>query len=304
MEISIVKAIQSLACGFLDVIFWIITKLGEETVFILVLMGIYLLYSQKFAIKYGILYLLSAGLNSIIKGIIKRPRPHVASNEVANRLPAGGYSFPSGHSQGYFVQGSMITHEVNLKSDKKYAKLSVFWVLLFVGLCVMLSRLYWGQHYLTDTLVGASLGIVFFVCAEIILSKLPQNFKDKFTLDRMYVFVLIVACVAFGGFFVLQLIKGVVKSKVYKISAVFIALGVGYFINKKYIKYEQNWSEKKTIFKGLILCLIWAIFLIITNLWLRPEGILIFVMYLLISLICTILLPLLFKRIWKKEKEL
>lgn len=299
MEINIVKAVQSLACGFLDVVLWVITKLGEETAFILVLMGIYLLYSQRFAIRYGIIYLLSAGLNSIIKNIIKRPRPHVASSEIANKLPASGYSFPSGHSQGYFVQTSMITHEVNLKSNKKCAKIGIFWVLLIVGLCVMFSRLYWGQHFLTDTLAGAIIGIVFFVCVELILSKLPQNFKNKFTLNRMYLFVIIVASVAFGGFFVLQLVKNVVKAKVYKISAVFIAMGVGYFVNKKYIKYEQNWGEARTIYKGLILYAIWAVFLLITNFWLKLAGILIFVMYLLISLICTILLPLIFKRIWK-----
>ena len=49
MEINIVKAVQGLSCKFLDVVLWCITKLGEETCFVLALLGLYLLYSQKFA---------------------------------------------------------------------------------------------------------------------------------------------------------------------------------------------------------------------------------------------------------------
>ena len=299
MEINIVKAVQGLSCKFLDVVLWCITKLGEETCFVLALLGLYLLYSQKFAVKYGVIYLLSAGINGVIKNIIKRPRPHVASELIQNKLPASGYSFPSGHSQGYFVQATMGFDEMARTSKTKKSKYISLFVLLFVGLCVMFSRLYFGQHYLTDTLVGATCGIVVYIVFESILKCLPQSFKEKFTIDKWYWFLLIVSSVVAIVFFILELTKDISKAKVYKITAVFIAMSIGYFINKKYIRYEEKSTPLQTFLKGIILYGVLGLFLVAYNLWIKPSGIIVFVLYLIISLVCTILLPIIFKNIFK-----
>ena len=196
MEINIVKWVQTLSNSFLDRLFWIITKMGEETFFLLVLLGIYLLYDKRFAFKYSMTYLVSVGVNFVAKNIIKRPRPHVASNEIINKLPASGYSFPSGHSQGYFVQASMIYWQTNKNANKKYSSWTLI-SLVFVGILVMFSRLYFGQHYLTDVFAGAFCGIVVFILTEIFLSLLSKDFKEKFTTNRLYLFLLIVSSLVF-----------------------------------------------------------------------------------------------------------
>ena len=302
MEINIVKWVQSLACGFLDSFLWIITKMGEETFFLLVLLGIYLLYDKRFAFKYSMIYLFSVGVNFVIKNIIKRPRPHIASSEIMNKLPASGYSFPSGHSQGFAVQASTMYWEVNKNSSKKCVKIPLLITLIVVGILVMLSRLYFGQHYLTDVLVGAFCGIVVFVLIELFLKALPKSFKEKFTTDRLYLFLLIVSSLVFGVFFVLEIAKGVVKAKVYKLTAVFIAISIGYLLDKKYIHYNEKLSIKNSLLKAIILYSILAIFLVCINVWLKVNGIWLFLLYLSISLISTIILPLIFTKIfWETD---
>ncbi len=303
MEINIVKCVQSLACGFLDSFLWIITKMGEETFFLLVLLGIYLLYDKRFAFKYSMIYLSSVGVNFVAKNIIKRPRPHISSNEIVNKLPASGYSFPSGHSQGFAVQASTIYWQVNKSTDKRSVKIPLLISLIVVGVLVMFSRLYFGQHYLTDVLVGAFCGIMVFILIELFLKALPKKFKEKFTTDRLYLFLLIVSALVFGVFFILEMTKGIVKAKVYKLTAVFIAISVGYFLDKKYIHYNEKSSMNKSLLKGLVLYVILAIFLVCINVWWKVNGIWLFLMYLSISLICTIILPLIFTKVFRETNN-
>lgn len=300
MEINIVKWVQSLASSFLDSFLWIITKMGEETFFLLVLLGIYVLYDKRFAFKYSMVYLVSVGANFVVKNIIKRPRPHVASNEVLNKLPASGYSFPSGHSQGFAVQASTIYWQASKNTNKKSVKTPLLIGLIIVGILVMFSRLYFGQHYLTDVLVGAFCGIVVFILIELLLNALPKKFKEKFTTDRLYIFLLIVSVLVFGVFFILEMAKGIIKVKVYKLTSVFIAMSIGYFLDKKYIHYNEKSTMRNSLFKGLILYSILALFLVCINVWWKVSGIWLFLIYLSISLVCTIILPLVFTKIFRE----
>jgi len=129
MEIAIVEFFQSFACGFLDVFFWLITKLGEETVFFFVLTIAYLCYSKKFAIKISFYYLSSVAFNNLLKLIVKRPRPYVQSSKISNRLNADGYSFPSGHTQGYFAVATTSFIEVNKYNKSRSIKISTLVIL-------------------------------------------------------------------------------------------------------------------------------------------------------------------------------
>ncbi len=299
MEVEIVKGVQSISNNFFDIVFWIITKFGEEIAFVFGVLGIYLLYSKSFAFKYSIIYLISVGINFIVKILVKRPRPYIASSEIENRLPASNYSFPSGHSQGYFVQSTLICLEISKVSKSKLKNITSLIVFLIFGLLVMLSRLYWGQHYLTDVVVGAVFGICIAIIIQEFLKILPVNFKNKFSDKILYSFLLIVSCVVFIVFFLLDIFAGIVEDKVYMLTAVFIAMSLGYFIDKRWIHYNEKQDLKTLLIRAIILYSILIVNFIFTKLIFSVNGIFIFIIYFLVSCICTILLPFIFEKIKK-----
>ena len=70
MELEMLRAIQSIATPFLDVLFEAITILGEQTVVILALAIAYWMYDKKFGEELAFTLLLSGLVNNLIKGIV------------------------------------------------------------------------------------------------------------------------------------------------------------------------------------------------------------------------------------------
>ena len=300
MEIQIVKFFQSLANGFNDVFFYLVTKMGEETFFLLTLGIVYLCYSDKFAIKLTFYYLASVAFNNIIKLVCRRPRPYLASSEIADRLHAKGYSFPSGHTQGFFVLATTNMLEINNKSKRKSFKISALCVLSVLGILVMVSRMYWGQHYLTDVLVGMMFGIAVPFFLNFLFGVMPDKIKNFFSVDRLYNIVSVCSVVVAITAICLQFFAGKTVDLLYKFSAVFIVMAIGYFINKNKIRYMSNQGFKVGILKALIMLVSVIGLYALINLIFDIYGVILFVVYLFLGAICTIILPILFKLIFKK----
>jgi undecaprenyl-diphosphatase len=98
-------------------------------------------------------------LNSVIKALVKRPRP-----SFDPLMHYGGYSFPSGHSSGaVLVLGCVMVliSSFMIKRQRCYViNIVIFIFILLVGY----SRIYVGVHYPSDVLAGFCLGyIVVFV---------------------------------------------------------------------------------------------------------------------------------------------
>lgn len=301
MEIEIVKFFQGLASEFLNVFFWLITKLGEETVFLIVVMGIYLCYDKFFAVKYSLYYLLSVGINNLVKLLFLRPRPYVVSNEIINRLPALGKSFPSGHSQGYFVQATIGMVEINKKNKNKPFKLTLLIAFSFIGLLVMISRMFWGQHYPSDVIIGMMFGLALPFVFDWLIGLIPQEFKNKFTKARIYFGMILLAIFLFGLFFAIELSINFASRKVYKFLGVYLAMGLGYVVDEKFIKYKskQGWlyGLLKFVIATLIISLIYWVITLIVPL----KTYVYFIVYLFLGLVATIIMPLCFKFIFRER---
>ena len=303
MEVQIVKFFQSLANGFNDGFFWLVTKMGEETFFLLMLGIVYLCYSDKYALKLTFYYLASVAFNNIIKLVCKRPRPYVASSEVVDRLHASGYSFPSGHTQGYFVLATTNMLEINKKSTRKSFKITMLSVFSVLGMLVMISRMYWGQHYLTDVVVGMMFGLAIPFFLDFVLGIMPEKIKKFFTVERIYNIIFVCSIIVAVVAICLQFFAGKTLDLLYKFSAVFIVISLGYFLNKKKIKYVSNQGFKIGILKSLIMLGIVIGLYLLFNLIFDINGIILFAVYLFLGAICTIILPIVFKLIFKKGYE-
>ena len=98
--LEILKYIQSFSNPILDSFFEIVTMLGEDLFFIFVIAIFYWCFNKNLGYKLAFIYLTSGTINTMIKEIIKFPRPIGYEGIRSIRVEtAGGYSFPSGHTQ-------------------------------------------------------------------------------------------------------------------------------------------------------------------------------------------------------------
>ena len=150
-ELQFLKWLESIRTGFLTALFEGITILGEETLIILLVVGLWFAVDGKLAQKVFFVTIASTGLNGIVKNIAKVPRPFEKGIAPVRKETATGFSFPSGHTQNFATCSTFFA----IKFKKKW--LTVL-VAVFIGL-VALSRLYLGVHYPSDVIVGVALGV-------------------------------------------------------------------------------------------------------------------------------------------------
>ncbi|RTE11237.1 phosphatase PAP2 family protein [Paenibacillus whitsoniae] len=87
----------------------------------------------------------------LIKKKMRRKRPFHALQQVkVGRFPLKDYSFPSGHTTAIFA---IVTPFLFLASQGV-----ALFLIVFAGM-VAFSRVYWGYHYPTDCVAGATIGM-------------------------------------------------------------------------------------------------------------------------------------------------
>jgi len=139
----------------LDEFMLLVTRLGEETAFLVIALIVFWCVD-----KYHGYYLLGVGLlgnlaNQFLKITCRIPRPWVKDPNFtvveAAKAEAGGYSFPSGHTQT--AVGTLGAVAATQKSRRIRA------VCVLLALLTAFSRMYLGVHTPADVLVGAGMAI-------------------------------------------------------------------------------------------------------------------------------------------------
>ena len=141
-----------------DVILKYFTYIGDG-IFMLGLGLLLLLFRMR---KLGVLMLLSFLLSGLlaqsIKRIEARPRPglHFQNPDIIHRvddvLLKGKNSFPSGHTTTAFATFSLLA----FASRNKFVQFLYFAIAVTIGY----SRIYLGQHFAEDVLMGAAVGFL------------------------------------------------------------------------------------------------------------------------------------------------
>lgn len=229
-------ALAEIRTPFLDNLFLILTKLGEEIILFLVLCIAFWCVNKKAAYRMGFAFVLSSAVVQGLKITCRVPRPWIKDPTFE---PVGGskghatsYSFPSGHTQSAFaLWGSLAT-------SVKNAWLRVLFIMMAVT--VGFSRMYLGVHTPADVIVGA-LSTIACVAVVVLFVKLDN---DSVVNDAVIsgIFVLISAgLIAYS--LVLYSIGHIDMESVIdccKSGGVSFGFAIGYFVERRYIKFEPK----------------------------------------------------------------
>ena len=150
-ELEFLKWLEGLRTSFLNVFFEGITMLGEETLIILLVVALWFAVDKKLAQQVFFVTATSLSVNGIVKNFAQVPRPFTKGISCVRVDTATGYSFPSGHTQGFATWSSFFA-----------IKVKKIWLSVLVGVLITLvavSRLYLGAHYPSDVIVAVVLGV-------------------------------------------------------------------------------------------------------------------------------------------------
>lgn len=244
--------LESIRTPGLDGFFSLITRLGEEHLFIVLATVLYWCISKTEG-----LYLLAVGgvgitLNQFLKLTFRIPRPWVRDPSFtiveAARTEAAGYSFPSGHTQSVTgVFGSLA------RISKRH------W---FRGLCALVivltafSRMYLGVHTFIDVAVSLALGLGLVFALYPVKKRMDDNPAAIFWLLGILT-LLNAAYWCFARFFpfpadadAVQIASGVENGT--KLTGALLGMCIGCFLDLKVVRSTEKAPVLGQILKAVL----------------------------------------------------
>lgn len=157
-----------------DLVFYYMTYLGDGWFAIIIAVS-FLLFkkTRNLGVLVLISYAVSGILAQLVKHLVEAPRPSVYFTYaqyhkfVEGVHLAGSNSFPSGHTTTAFSLASVLAcFTKNKKAQFLY---------LILAMATGYSRIYLGQHFLTDVIVGAVLGTLTTIATLIVAEKIQSK---------------------------------------------------------------------------------------------------------------------------------
>ena len=232
MDLQIVEWFQGLSNGFFDAFFGLITEFGGDLVFLVVGTLLFWLYDKRFGYRFMTLFLFTLGLNDIFKNFIQRPRPFVADNAESIGEETYGYAMPSAHSSNAGIMALVLNERFG--KLKKFITPTLFTMMVLVGL----SRVYLGQHYLSDVMMGFLLAAVVFYFYRRYDSLIEENATIVISsaLGLLLLFMII-----FGVFYDTLGIDSTESFRnLYIAFGSILGLSLGHKLELKYVKYSEK----------------------------------------------------------------
>jgi len=122
--------------------------LGTEYFYLLIMPALLWCVDARLGVRLGILFLLSASFNSILKLVFHAPRPFWLERKAGGFEFESSFGIPSGHAQNSMAVWGF------LAAKQRVGKVWAAVIIFLIGL----SRLYLGVHFPTDVLAGWVIG--------------------------------------------------------------------------------------------------------------------------------------------------
>ncbi len=296
INLIISEWIQSFRNDLLDGFFLFITEFGDETVFLILGALIYWTIDKKFAYRLIMFFLYGAVINGSLKFLTDSPRPYVEYPDRIDLVGEGslGTSLPSGHAQNSTILGLTLNEKSNVVGRWFQPFLTTMVVL------VMLSRLYLGEHYLSDVIFGYAIAFTFYT--------LINQLLKKQTLPTWMRYLPLAALIPVA---ILTNDKNIFLA-----SASILGFTIGFPLEGRYIQFQEKGMWIQSIFKlviglGVALAIRIGVKMLFemglysidfeSNPTLLDQG-LDFIRYFLIALWMTLGAPWIFKQFFQSKK--
>lgn len=281
---AIIEFLQSFSNAPLDYIMRALTEFGDVMFFIVLGAVLFWSVDKKFAFKLMTTLLFSATINGGIKHYTNKNRPYQDGAKPILQKTEGS-SMPSGHAQNIFTASTIMVH--------KYRKVNwVKWTFIALAFIVPLTRMYLGQHYLEDVLVGMLLGLLIGILGIFVYQKFPHN-EEYVALAAIPIIVLMMIFIH--------------EKQVFVSGGAFLGLALGYFIEKKKVRFETKAKLSVQIYKILIGLAVAILLLeglkVLFGLIDETNLILIGIRYFAVAFWASLGAPALFKVIFKQKAE-
>ena len=171
MGLNFLHFLEQFRTPWLTSFFSAVTALGEEAIFIAIFLILLWCCERKYANRLFCVFFSGLFVNQVLKLIFHVPRPWELDptlNTVESaKAGAGGYSFPSGHTQSAMgLYGSF------------FVAIRRHWVRILCVLLIVLvgfSRLYLGVHTPWDVLVSLAVGALLLVAFRFLFPVLDKT---------------------------------------------------------------------------------------------------------------------------------
>jgi undecaprenyl-diphosphatase len=160
IDAAVLSWLQERASPLCDRAAVIASFIGAELILpLLVLCGGLFAYQRRWGALLSLVVIVigSQHLDTVLKGAFQRVRPNPLPSPLHEILPAQAFSFPSGHAMVAAAFYLFLAYVAWRLLPPVWGRLCAA-LLAVVVLCVGLSRLYLGVHYLTDVLAGFAAG--------------------------------------------------------------------------------------------------------------------------------------------------
>ena len=248
--------LEGLRAPWLDSLMSAVTELGGETAFLAAALILFWCVDKRQGYYLMAVGFLGTLTSQFMKLACRIPRPWVRDPDFtiveSARADAGGYSFPSGHSQSSV--GTFGTIALGAKRG---------WVrILCIVLCVLVpfSRMYLGVHTPADVLVGSGMALVFlFALRPVVYGREGKNIPILFAvmIALSAAFLLYTEHYPFPADIDQENLQSAVKNS-YTLLGALLGMVIVYFVDEKKLHFptEGVWyAQLLKLAGGLILVL-------------------------------------------------
>ncbi|MBL7184661.1 MAG: phosphatase PAP2 family protein [Anaerolineae bacterium] len=218
----------------LDLPFKVLTFMGEEEFFLLLLPLVYWCLDRRFGARLAILFLFSAYLNAAAKVLAGQPRPFAYDVRVRQLAEAVGGGLPSGHTQNAVAVWGYLA-----------ATFQRTWLWVVAGLLMVLiplSRIYLGVHFPTDLLGGYLIGVTL-----LLLYLWLEPATEAWFRKKSLAWQLGVALAAPLLLMLLLLTEDSVTT-----GAVLMGMGIGFVLERHWVGFESGGVWWKQVLRLLL----------------------------------------------------
>ena len=221
--LDFIRVVQTIASPPLTAVVRVITHIGGEAAYIILLPLLYWCIDEKKGLRLGLAVLISAWINMSLKFLLDQPRPFFEGYDpslglIKERL--GG--LPSGHAQNTLVLLFIIASWIK----KKWAFVCAAVLCILIGF----SRIYLGVHFPTDIIAGWILGGIvlcgYFMLGDRIETLLVKGgFRAGMIASAVFSFVMILY---------------LPDKELLMPGGIVFGLGIGYCLNRRYVGFASN----------------------------------------------------------------